>query len=216
MMNNKAIIALTSIVVIFGFLYAVYAFTNKPVQTYFPEVSKLAGNDHVKWSPAKKHVLVEYSDLQCPACKMFHDNIKQTIETDKSITDNVTFVYRHFPLDNIHPYARQAAYAAEAAHKQDKFFEMVDKLFATQETWSKGGDVKAMFSTYAKEIGLDVEQFQQDMDSDTVKKKVEADFISGNAAQVDATPTFYLDGNKVVVNSFADFKKLLQETGAKK
>lgn len=217
MMNNKVIIALTSIVVIFGFLYGVYAFTNKPVQTDFPEITKISSTDHVKWAKNSKNVLVEYSDLQCPACKSFHEIIQKDIETDKTITENISFVYRHFPLDNIHPYARDAAYAAEAAGKQNKFFEMSDKLFANQEVWSKQANHNATFIQYAKELKLDVDKFQKDMDSKEVKERVQNDFISGNNAQVDSTPTFYLNGKKLTnISSFEEFKKLLQDTAKSK
>lgn len=213
MMNNKILIAVASIVVVFGFLYGVYAFTNKPVQTDFPEVSTVSPQDHTKWSANKKTILVEYSDLQCPACKMFHDVIKEQIESDKTIKDNVTFVYRHFPLDNAHPHARAAAYAAEAAHNQGKFFEMVDKLFATQETWAKEGNPQELFISYAKELKLDEAKFKEDMNSEAVKKRVQDDVVSGNKVDVQGTPSFYLDGKKVVnINSFEDFKKLLQDT----
>ena len=213
MMNNKMFIAVASIVVVLGFLYGVYAFTNKPVVTDFPEVVKIATQDNTTWSKNKKIVLVEYSDLQCPACKKFHDSIKQTIASDKTITDNVTFVYRHFLLDNAHSNARAAAYAAEAAHNQNKFFDMIDKLFATQEVWAKASNPQELFISYAKELKLDETKFKEDMASDQVQKKVQDDVISGNKYDVQGTPTFYLDGKKVVnINSFEEFKKLLQDT----
>ena len=216
MMNNKLIISLASIVILFGLLYGVYAFTNKPVQTDFTEVTKVLPTDRTKWTAQSKNVLVEYSDLQCPACKNFHDVIKQTIESDKSITENMTFVYRHFPLDNIHPNARAAAYAAEAAGRQGKFFEMSDILFARQDQWSKDSDPKPKFLAYAKELKLSTEDFEKAMDSTEVKEKVQNDFISGTNADVQATPTFYLNGKKVDVNSFDQFKKLLQDTAKQK
>lgn len=212
-MNNKIILAIIGVAILFGALYSVYTFTNKPQQVNFPEATKISAKDHTQWAKGGKNVLVEYSDYQCPACKMFHQILKEQIATDPKITQNITFVYRHFPLDNIHQHARAAAYAAEAAALQGKFFPMSDLLFNEQDIWSKVDQPENKFIEYAKQLKLDEEKFKTDMKSDTVKQKVQADFVSGNTFQVDATPTFYLNGQKVVgVSSIEEFKKLLETT----
>jgi protein-disulfide isomerase len=125
-------------------------------------------------------------------------------------------VYRHFPLYNIHSNAQAAAYTAEAAGKQGKFFEMVDLLFAGQDEWSKKGNPEPYFLDLATKLKLDLAQYKEDVTSPEVKAKVTADAASGNEAGVSSTPSFYLDGQKLdTVKSFDEFMTLLEETGKK-
>lgn len=212
--KNKIFITIAGIVGIFVFLIAAYYATNQqaPAQTY-EELKQTMPQDHTKWSKSKKHLLIKYSDLQCPACQFSHTFMK-SLETDKTITDNVTFVYRHYPIVTAHPYALDAAYASEAAAKQGKFYEMVDLIFESQTTWSKGsgGDAIKTFRGFAEKLKLNMEQYDKDVASDEVKKKIAEDQSSGNKYGVAGTPTFFLDGTKVNVNSYEDFRKLLQET----
>ncbi len=201
---------------IIAFVTAAYYATNqpKPVVTY-EQVKTVASDDHIKWSKAKKHILVEYSDLQCPACQAFHTYMKSAIETDKSITDNITFVYRHFPLIVAHPFANDAAYAAEAAAMQGKFFEMTDLQFQNQKTWAASQNPRETFRGFAEQLKLDMEKYDTDVASDAVKQRVARDVASGNEVEVAGTPTFYLDGNRVEVASFDEFKNLLVDTAKK-
>lgn len=216
MNKNTIIITIISVIVIFGFLIGVYILTNSSSSsgTISKEAQTVTLADHVKWSPEKKNILVEYSDLQCPACKAFHDMIKNQIEASGSanvgITKKVTFIYRHFPLDQ-HPFSHDAAYAAEAAGKQGKFYEMSNLLFANQETWSKSVNPKENFVKYAQQLSLNVDQFKKDSDSQEVKNKVNQDYQSGIQAGVNSTPSFYLNGKKLDnVASFSDFIQLLK------
>jgi protein-disulfide isomerase len=174
----------------------------------------LKADDHSKWSPLKKNLLIEYSDFQCPSCKNVHDILK-TIEAsnsaDFSITKKVTFVYRYFPLSQIHDKANIAAYAAEAAGKQNKFWEMVDLLFNNQQTWETSNDPqKDYFLSYAKELKLDVNQFKKDSDSAEVKNRVAEDLNDANQMGISSTPTFFLNGQKIEVNSFDELKTMLK------
>lgn len=204
-----------SVLLIFGFLLLAYKFTNTTQNILFPEVNIIRSDDHVKWSPEKKNILVEYSDLQCPACKTFYDLIKTQIEASGSgqtdITKKITFVYRHFPLYQAHPFAQIAAYSAEAAGRQGKFFEMENLMFARQETWVKKPDVKAEFEKYAAELKLDITQFKKDRDSQVTRDKVVADTQSAQKASVNSTPTFFLNGKKLDnIRSFDEFIQLLK------
>ena len=214
MNKNTIIISIVSVLGTFVLLFGVYKLVNQPVQTDFPQVKQLKANDHIKWSPDKKNILVEYSDLQCPACKNAH-NILKTIEAsgsaDFEITKKVTFVYRHFPLSQIHNKANVAAYAAEAAGKQDKFWEMADLLFDNQQTWKESNNPQQEdFVNYAKELKLDLEKFKKDIDSSEVKNKVAEDLKEAGQMGINSTPTFFLNGQKVNVNSFDEFKILLK------
>lgn len=214
MNKNTVIIAIVSVVAIFGFLGGAYMLTNKPPQqTEAPTIESLKNvktDDHVKWSPAKKHVLVEYSDLQCPACKMFHDYISKNVDTDKKITDNITFVYRHFPLTQIHKNSYRASLAAEAAGNQKKFFEMADNMFNTQAEWETLGNPDDYFISLAKKLNLNIDQFKKDMQSGEVASRVKRDMDEGNGYNVDSTPTFYIDGKKIEnISTYEEFKQKL-------
>ncbi|MCR4277150.1 MAG: DsbA family protein [Candidatus Roizmanbacteria bacterium] len=215
MNKNTTIISIVSVLITFLFLFGVYKLVNKPEITYFPQAKELKASDHIKWSPTKKNILVEYSDFQCPSCKEAHDFLS-TIEASKSadllITEKVTLVYRYLPLYQIHDKANVSAYAAEAAGIQGKFWEMLDMLFDNQTSWSISNDVlKEYFVEYAKELKLDVDKFTKDFESQEVRNRVAQDLREAEQIGVDSTPTFFLNGQKIVVNSYEEFKKLLKE-----
>ena len=213
MKNKTPLIIAGSLVLLFVFLYGVYKLTN--TTSDYKEVMILTATDHIKWSPEKKHVLVEYSDLQCPACKVYND-VLNSFEASGSpqvaIPKKITLVYRHFPLYQIHENAFQMAYGAEGSSKQGKFFEMVNVLFADQENLSKTKDPKGFLVEKAKAIGLNVDQFKKDEDSQNVKDKVNADLSSGERAGINGTPTFFLDGQKLEFQTPQEFVKILQTT----
>ncbi|MBI5127022.1 thioredoxin domain-containing protein [Candidatus Roizmanbacteria bacterium] len=212
-MNVKNILVGAGIVAFtFGLLFFIYQLVNKPIITEFPEAGQLRKEDHVTWSKNSKDLLVEYSDIQCPACKGFHDLFKSfeaSTSPDFAITKKVTLVYRHFPLYQLHKNAFNAAYAAEAASLQGKFWEMADILFARQSQWSELTDPKDFFAGVAKELNLDLDKFKKDIDSQNVKDIVQLNLTEGEKIGVDATPTFFLNSKKVEVKSIDDFKKLL-------
>ena len=213
MKNKTPLIIAGSLVLLFVFLFGVYKLTNTTPD--YKEVMTLSSTDHVKWSPKKKHVLVEYSDLQCPACKAYHDilsSFEASGSSQVAVPKKVTLVYRHFPLYQIHENAFQMAYGAEASSKQGKFFEMASALFADQENLAKTKDSKGFLAGKAKAIGLNVEQFKKDMDSQSVKDKVNADLSSGERAGINGTPTFFLDGQKLEFQTPQEFVKILQNT----
>ncbi len=218
-MKNKIVLGIISGVALIVLLIIAYKLTNSPQQASYPEVNKILPTDHVKWSPEKKNILVEYSDFECPACKVFHDMIRQQIETPQSgqvdVTKKITFIYRNFPLDQ-HQNAQSAAQAAEAAGKQDKFFQFIDLVFDRQNDWGEKSDPTPYYLQYAKDLKLNVDQFKKDMSSKEVKDKVAADVLSGEKAAIDATPTFYLNGERLDnIQSFADFKQLLIDAANK-
>ncbi|MGA1047370.1 MAG: DsbA family protein [Minisyncoccia bacterium] len=153
--------------------------------------------------------LVEYSDFQCPACKAYEDIVKQL--RDAYSAEDLRIVYRHFPLRSIHPNADLAAQAAEAAGEEGKFWEMKDELFKNQAEWSKEKDPRGLFGAYAKAIGLDIAEFEEDLlPEDDAKERVEKDYQSGLALGVSSTPTFILNG--VIIKNpqtIDEFKSLI-------
>lgn len=213
-MNSRNIfIWVGGIITTIFLLYIAYSFTNTPQKTDFPEINQLRKNDHAKWSSANKNLLVEYSDLQCPACKNFNDLFK-TLEASSSpdfaITKKITLIFRHFPLYQIHKNAFDAGYAAEAAANQGKFWEFIDSLYGKQTRWSESANSSDYFLTVAKELKMDIDKFKKDINSQAVKDRVQRDLDEGNKIGVNATPTFFLNGKKIEVNSVDEFKNLLK------
>ena len=162
--------------------------------------------------------LVEFLDYQCPACSSFYNNITSKIEKDYA--DRITFVPRNFPLDS-HPLAQLAARSAEAAGKQDKFAEMYHQLYDNWDQWAVEGqsmranirEATQQFEQYAADIGLDVEQFRADLDSDDVRMRVERDMADGEKLGVDSTPTFFINGEKFEPsgNNWADVERQMRD-----
>lgn len=153
-----------------------------------------------------KIILTEYSDYQCPACAYFHpivDSLKA------NYGDELKVEYKDFPL-NSHQFAALAARAAEAAKNQDKFLQMHKKLFENQQQWSSG-NAEARFIGYAKDIGLDIEQFKADLNAAETQKAVMEEKQEGIQLGVNSTPTFFINGEKVQQNppTFEDFKALI-------
>jgi len=141
--------------------------------------------DHIQGKEKSSITLVEYGDFQCPYCKEAYPIVK---EIQKIKGDILRFVFRNFPLSEIHSYALHAAYAAEAAGKQNKFWEMHDILFENQENL-KDSDLRL----YSEKLSLDMDQFTKDMNSDEVAKKVETDIMGGIKSGVNGTPTFFIN-----------------------
>lgn len=213
MQKNAVIITIISLIACFAFLFLVYSVSNKPTESAqsYPEAAKLSETDHSKWSSKKKTLLVEYGDLQCPACRSFHAILKQIESSpqDADIAKNITFVYRHFPLTG-HKNAYPAAQAAEAAGAQGKFFQYVDFLYENQDAWSELPNPKDFFIQGAKGLKLNTEQFTKDMDSLKAKGKIDTDSAQGSRVTVNSTPTFFLNGKKIEPETVDEFKALLK------
>lgn len=141
--------------------------------------------------------VVEFSDLQCPACRAVQPLLTQLLA---QYPDQVRVVYRHFPLVSIHPYATMAAYATEAAGEDGKFWEMHDLLFNRQLEWNELENDQAVrdkFVTYAEELGIDKDAFLERIDSDQIKQRITIDVTAGGQLKVNATPTLYVNGQKL-------------------
>jgi protein-disulfide isomerase len=165
-------------------------------------------NDWTKGNPDSGITLIEYSDFQCPACASYSPVLEKLVEDEG---DNFLFVYRHFPLTQAHPKAELAAQAAEAAGRQNNFWEMHNLLFERQNEWPNTFNTKSKFVEYARELGLDTEQFESDIDSDEVKNKVNQNSSEARTVGLLATPSFILNG-KFIQNpqNLSEFKTLIQ------
>lgn len=154
-------------------------------------------SNHVQGAGTSGVTLLEYGDFQCPACGSYYPILKQV---KAKYGDQITFQFRNFPIVSIHPNAMSAHRAAEAAHKQGKFFEMHDMLYERQQQWTTSQGVSAIFESYATELGLNLEQYKQDLASADIQGIISADIKAGQEANVTATPGFVLDGKKLEDN----------------
>lgn len=143
-------------------------------------------NDHIEGNSSAPVTLVEYGDFECPDCGRMYPVVK---ELQRRIGNQMRFVYREFPLAEIHPHAEQAAEAAEAAGAQRKFWPMFNELFQHQNALD-AEDIEG----YAEEIGLNMSKFNQDMNQHTFENKVMEDEQSGEESGVQGTPTFFING----------------------
>lgn len=177
-------------------------------------VAQISARDMVRGDKNAKATLIEYGDFQCPACGAYYPLVKQLIDDEKN---NLFFVYRFFPLVNVHPNAFAADQAAYAAFKQGKFWDMHDLLYANQSDWAALQDPTGTFNDYAKKLGLDVNQFKQDYASSETKKYVQDSEDTSTSEGINSTPTFILNGVKITnPQNYAEFKKLVDDELNKK
>jgi protein-disulfide isomerase len=157
---------------------------------------------NVKGNPDAVVKLVEYSDLQCPACASFQPILNEIINEYGA---DLSFEYKHFPLP-IHNLAEAAARAAEAAGQQDAFFAYHDLLFANQATWSKNPNPSAFFIQYAEELSLDTAMFKRHMNASLIREKVQKEGAEARELGLTGTPTFFLNGERMKFTSYEEFK----------
>jgi len=141
----------------------------------------------MKGNPNAKITLIEFADYECPHCRRFQPVLRQIVD---EFHGDVKLYFKHYPLPQ-HTNARLAAEAAVAAQKQGKFWQFQDKL------WDKQDDLTpAEIEKTAKETGLDVAKFREDLASEPVKIRVQKDRADGAAVGLQATPTLYIDGRE--------------------
>ena len=149
---------------------------------------------------------VEFLDFECEACRAAYPAVE---ELRSQYGNDVTFVVRNFPLHNN---SEAAAQAAEAAAAQGKFEEMYDLLFETQPQWGeKDSSQEDVFFGFAEELGLDMEEFRAVYDDPATLEKIRQDKADGQALGVTGTPTFFLDGEKLEVESFEELVQRVEQ-----
>ena len=158
------------------------------------EVLTVKADDWVKGNKDATVTLVEYLDFECEACGAYYPLVKRLSE---EYADRVTFVSRYFPLPS-HRNSMTSALAIEAAGRQGKYWEMHDLLFEEQQTWGElAAPDPAIFEGYAKQLGLDMERYAQDVNSEEARARIIRDRDEGTRLGVNATPTFFLNGEKL-------------------
>jgi protein-disulfide isomerase len=209
-MNTKRIFTWGAFILIIGLIvWGMIAAANKAEKESagMAQVDAVTSTDWVKGNASSTVTLIEYSDFQCPACGAYFPLIEDFYSKNST---SFKFVYRHFPLTQ-HANAIPASKASEAAGKQGKFWEMHSKLFSNQESWATSTNAKAVFEGYAKDLGLDIEKYNADLELPEVMTKIDSDQKSGIKAGVNSTPTFYLNGKKVSPQNYDQLKKLIDE-----
>jgi len=171
-------------------------------------------DDPMLGSPDAKVLIIEFGDYQCPSCRMFWKDIEPRLKKEYIDTGKVKLVFRDFPLMQSHPEALLAAMAVNCAGDQQKYWEYHDKVF--REQYNKGDDVirlkPADLKKWAKDIKLDPAMFDQCLDSEKYKSEVLKDEADGQAAGVQGTPTFFINGRVMGgAQAYPEYKKLIDE-----
>lgn len=172
-----------------------------PVAQQKPTVQGVPGAEpaHVL-GPANAPVrLEEFGDFECPPCGMFHPILEQM---HAEFGDKLQIIFREFPLQQLHQHALAAAQAAESAGLQGKFWEMHDLIYEHQAEWKKEFNVRPIFEGYAKKIGLDVERYKRDLNSDLVAQRIFQDGRRGHSLGVKGTPSVFINGRELPFENF--------------
>jgi protein-disulfide isomerase len=190
-----------------GFIFLLVNTPGNSLETPI-NVKPVSSSDITKGNKNAKVTLIEYSDFQCPSCAIFHPFVNQIL---KDYGNKIYFVYRFFPLTELHQNAMIAAQTGYAAYKQGKFFEMADILFNKQTDWQGVADPTAVFETYAASLKLDLQKFKTDINSQDTKNFVQSEQNEGSNAGISFTPSFILDGKLITKNpdNYNAFKQLI-------
>ena len=133
-------------------------------------------------------MLVEYGDYECPYCGQAETVVRELLD---SFGDDLCYVWRHLPLNDVHPFAQVAAEAAEAAGAQGRFWEMHDMLLTHQD------ELRPMdLARYARELGLDIERFREEVHGRDHAQRIARDVSSADESGVSGTPTFFINGRR--------------------
>lgn len=148
----------------------------------------VSGDDHSVGRAEAPVTLVEFGDFECSYCGMAYPIVKQMQD---AMGDQLRFVFRNFPLAEIHPHAEHAAEAAEVAADVDHFWEMHDLLYERQDRLGDQALVR-----YAQELGMDADEMRTDLEDGTFADRVRRQFMSGVRSGVNGTPTFFINGER--------------------
>ena len=158
--------------------------------------------DHAQGPEDAPVTLVEYGDFECPHCGRAHPIVKAI---QRQMGDRLRFVFRHFPLAQVHPHAQHAAEMAEAAGYQGRFWEMHDTLFVNQQALEDED-----LTSYAAALGIEARWAAASLAAHTFAGKVRGDFMSGVRGGVNGTPTFFINGVRDDTGSWVNPTLFLQ------
>lgn len=196
-MINWKLLSLTTVGIVL-ILAGVSFLLSKPIDNASVKIDQqklVFGAAHITGNENAPVTIVEFSDFQCPACRLAASAIDELMAKNEG---KIRFIYRHFPLTSIHKNAMAASIASEAAGEQGKFWEYSKALFDKQDAWEKLGNPQDLFINLAKEVGVaDLDKFKNEIGKQARRDLILADMSLGNQLGVDATPTFFVNGDKV-------------------
>ena len=177
------------------------------------ELLAVVADDWIKGNKDASVTLVEYLDFECEACGAYYPVVKRLSE---EFGNEVRFVTRYFPLPG-HKNSMTSALAVEAAGRQGKYWEMHNIVFENQRDWGeKQAPDPKIFENFARQIGLDMDQYGKDIASQELKDRIERDRGSGQKLNLQGTPSFFLNGKKIEnPRGYEDFKVLIQSAVSK-
>jgi protein-disulfide isomerase len=158
-------------------------------------------------APDEKAVLVEFLDFECESCLAAYPVVEDLSE---EYGENLTVVSRYFPLPG-HPNSETAAAAVEAAAQQGKFKDMHARMYETQTEWGHTNEDRSpVFRGYAEDLGLDMDAYDAAIADPATMERVNVDKANGMALNVEGTPTFFLDGEKIQPATLEEFRSLIE------
>jgi protein-disulfide isomerase len=210
-------IVLVTVVVIIAGAYSGGTSSNNASSTFVATAAPaITPADWSEGNPNAKVSLIEYGDFECPACGEYYPVVEQLVQNYSS---TVRFVFRNFPLYTVHPFAGISAQAAEAAGLEGgtaKYWAMNGILYTKQSEWSLNSALTPQqvlsqyLDGYAQSIGLDVNAFNVDLNATSVMQKIQTDVAGGTAAQIDHTPTFFVNLKQIPnPTGLSDFETVL-------
>ena len=163
-------------------------------------------NDHIQGSQNAPYTLAEYGDYECPHCAATYPVVQQIQER---FGEQLRFVFRNFPLTEIHPYAESAAEAAEFAGTHNKFWRMHDLIFENQSA------LDGILYEIARNLRLPANAFSDAIEDHQFRRKIESDFSGGVRSGVNGTPTFFINGQRHDgPHDFESLVRAIEEKGA--
>tara|TARA_B100001146_G_scaffold221588_1_gene232314 strand:+ start:21 stop:689 length:669 start_codon:yes stop_codon:yes gene_type:complete len=210
----KATLISVAVVVVLVLVAIIYALVSQSPAPPPEEGSSTGGSSVVRES---SHVLddggpdavtvVEFLDFECEACGAFYPIVEDLRE---KYAGQITYVVRYFPLPG-HFNSKNAAIAAEAAAQQDRFEDMYHRLFETQAEWGEAQESRAdLFRGFAEELGLDMAAYDAAVADPATTERVELDFNEGRALGVGSTPTFFVDGEQIDLQTLDDLEGAIE------
>ena len=176
--------------------------------TAAPLRADIKGGGHFRGPENAQLTLVEFGDYQCPSCGAYHPFVKEILNR---YPKQLRLEFHHFPLISIHPNSMAASKAAEAAGEQGHYWEMHDALFEYQTQWADKPDPKPIFFAIANRIGINGTLLLQRMEGQDIQQRIVRDVEEGNKANVQAVPTFFINGQEVHIKlSMEDFVQVIE------
>ncbi|GAA4718709.1 Protein-disulfide isomerase [Promicromonospora umidemergens] len=200
------IVLLVGVLALIGILVA--AILSSEPETPASDAQVVRENSHVlNQASDEKAVLVEFLDFECEVCRAYYPTVEQLREEH---ADELTLVMRYFPIPG-HTNSTTAAVAVEAAAGQGQLEPMYQRMYETQAEWGESQDTKAdVFRGFAQDLRLDMDAFDTAVTDPATTERVQADFEEGRALGVEGTPTFFLDGERLEVETPDDLIQAVQ------